>query len=173
MRHYHYIPKSCWSNLSRFFLDLTRWRPHIEHEYPEDLHVFDEFVQILWGKPLPSFSQAFEAQNNLAPFRELLTNILSTVVVPCAPSDFLPTVDGLVAPVAEQNTHRLSALEISKPFGQSQERGMPEAQSVFFGNLEPAVVLLTGTVVFGAVLAFILCKYTVKLNYEGFYLRVV
>lgn len=162
------------NKICRFFNDLARWRPYVETNNPKALPVFDEFVGILWGKALPIISQhPFQPQGNLTEFRELLLKIVSTVVVPSPPdksnsSDF-PSLGGRIPYAVFQPPDTDSPLNSSFPPFISSERQKPPIQSSVCQELNPAVVPLTGTAVFGAILAFFLCEWTTELVHTPAY----
>jgi hypothetical protein len=141
----------------RFLRDLTRWRPHVELTHPRDLGLFDECVHALWpGQTFPALIGPEYPQGDLDQFRRLLNNIVIAPVVPTASYDTFPLIPSF--PLRVDSQHQCHQSHIFSEVIKSVQQDSPMYSS-FWKDLDGPVVLLTATVVFGAVLAFFLCKF--------------
>jgi hypothetical protein len=155
------------TNLKRFFQDLTRWRPHIETCNFDNLSFFDECVRILWpGRQFPALMHPSEPQGNLDHFCMLLSNISSTDIVPETSNDSIPFVYASFPQGQRQGPAHLSRnrAQVIAQLCSDLKNPVPGSENLalynsFWKDLQPSVVLLSGTIVFGTVLAFFLCMY--------------
>jgi hypothetical protein len=151
---------------------------HIEEHQPGSIPVFDDFVYILWGKALPTSKHHFDSRENLDRFQYLLRNLISTIDIP-VPPDKTDHADCSFPPRTPLQASWQTASKRSQKVGYSHSLDHPtptardmkqQLQNNFWKEIKPSIIILTGTMVFGAILAFILCAHSPFLEFINYFL---